>query len=84
MIRKANHDPLREGSRRRILNRNPRIFIDDVEHLPYRFANGFRLRPARDGLRRRVDKLHPPFGVGGNHPIANAGESHAKALPLGV
>ena len=55
-----------------------------LEHAVERLADRLLLRPAGQGRSHRVEERDLPFGVGGNHGIANAGEGDTTPFRLEV
>ncbi len=71
-----------QRAQRGVFNRLTGLFIDDVEDVWQETSHRFSLRPAGERLGNSIEKGDPPFGVGADHPVTDAGQSDPQPLRL--
>jgi len=64
----------------RVLQRFARVRLDEPEYPIQRFAHGFRLTPARQALRHRVQKRDAAVGIGQDHRVPDAVECRQQQI----
>ena len=77
-----SHCALAQGLQRRVVDRFPRVAVDDAENLPDRPAAGFGDRPSGHLLGDFVQQQHAAVGIGGDHSVADAAERGAQPFAL--
>ena len=55
-----------------------RFLVDDVKDVAHRATGGFRLRPAGEPFGKGIEARHAPFGIGGDHRIADGVERYGE------
>ena len=54
------------------------FLVDNVKNLVHRATVGLRLRPTGELFGQGIQARHTPFGIGGDHGIADGVERHGK------
>ncbi len=82
VVRQPDHHAIPQGSDGRVLHREPRLLIDDLEDRLHRLPGRLRLRPPGQGLGHRIQERDAAPGVGRDDRIADARQRDAQPLTL--
>ena len=82
VIREADDDPVPKGFRRRILDRQTRVLVDDPKHCVERLADRFCLHPPGQRFGDGVHVRDAAVDVGGDDGVADAAQRHPQQLAL--
>ena len=82
VVRQPHDRPLPQGTEGGVLDRLAGSFVDDVEDVRKRAAQGLRLGPPGQGLGDAVHERDPALGIGADHRVTDAGERDAQPFRL--